>query len=168
MASGCTACIFNYIFNAVKLLWPFNQQAAFWTRRYGSSVPTDTTMQILGKRKDIWIVRVQKDRIAGDMVAFITDTDLYITDLCVQIALQVPALCCSKIKKLQTPRGMASTQVLITSPRMAAAVIERCAPSSWNIFLRLVSSSCKKEGRALRTTTVMLVYPLATSRLKFP
>ena len=26
--------------------------------------------------------------LAGDMVPFITDTDLYITDLCVQIAVQ--------------------------------------------------------------------------------
>jgi len=59
-------------------------------KKYGSSIPTDTTMQIL-----------------GDMVAFITDTDLYITDLCVQIAVQV----------------------LVTSPCMAAAVIERCVPA---------------------------------------
>ena len=46
-------------------------------------------------------------QVLGDMVPFITDTDLYITDLCVQIAVQV----------------------LITSPRMAAAVIERCVPA---------------------------------------
>ncbi|CAJ1379573.1 unnamed protein product [Effrenium voratum] len=59
-------------------------------RKYGSAMPTDTTMQIL-----------------GDMVAFITYTDLYITDLCVQIAVQV----------------------LITSPRMAPTVIERCVPA---------------------------------------
>jgi len=59
-------------------------------KKYGSNMPSETTMQIL-----------------GDMVPFITDTDLYITDLCVQIAVQV----------------------LITSPRTAPQVIERCVPA---------------------------------------
>ncbi|CAE7627941.1 CAND1 [Symbiodinium pilosum] len=59
-------------------------------KKYGSGMPQETIMQIL-----------------GDMVPFITDTDLYITDLCVQIAVQV----------------------LATSPRMAPQVIERCVPA---------------------------------------
>ena len=73
--------------------------------RYGSSIPTDTTMQILGSlgtllwRLDFWSCSIlcwwnskrwtAPASVVGDMVAFITDTDLYITDLCVQIAVQV-------------------------------------------------------------------------------
>lgn len=59
-------------------------------KKYGGGMPSETIMQIL-----------------GDMVPFITDTDLYITDLCVQIAVQV----------------------LATSTRMAPQVIERCVPA---------------------------------------
>eukprot|EP00930_Biecheleria_cincta_P085975 TRINITY_DN75343_c0_g1_i1.p1 TRINITY_DN75343_c0_g1~~TRINITY_DN75343_c0_g1_i1.p1 ORF type:complete len:1277 (-),score=337.39 TRINITY_DN75343_c0_g1_i1:197-4027(-) len=59
-------------------------------RKYGGSMPNDTMLQIL-----------------GDKVPFITDTDLYITDLCVQIAVQA----------------------LDTAPHMAPAVIERCVPA---------------------------------------
>mmetsp|Transcript_3606 Transcript_3606/g.5600 ORF Transcript_3606/g.5600 Transcript_3606/m.5600 type:complete len:1280 (-) Transcript_3606:211-4050(-) len=59
-------------------------------RKYGTNMPQETLMQIL-----------------GDIVPFITDTDLYITDLCVQIAVQA----------------------LITAPQMAGVVIERCVPA---------------------------------------
>eukprot|EP00440_Ansanella_granifera_P031831 gb/GFBE01034542.1/.p1 GENE.gb/GFBE01034542.1/~~gb/GFBE01034542.1/.p1 ORF type:complete len:1280 (+),score=324.01 gb/GFBE01034542.1/:1-3840(+) len=59
-------------------------------RKYGDSMPNETMMQIL-----------------GDIVPFITDTDLYITDLCVQIAVQA----------------------LMTAPQMAPTVIERCVPA---------------------------------------
>eukprot|EP00931_Biecheleriopsis_adriatica_P101392 TRINITY_DN76542_c0_g1_i1.p1 TRINITY_DN76542_c0_g1~~TRINITY_DN76542_c0_g1_i1.p1 ORF type:complete len:1272 (-),score=340.55 TRINITY_DN76542_c0_g1_i1:76-3891(-) len=63
-------------------------------RKYGSSMPNDTLMQIL-----------------GDIVPFITDTDLYITDLCVQIAVQV----------------------LSSAPQMAPAVVERCVPAALTV-----------------------------------
>lgn len=58
--------------------------------KYGTAMPRDTTMQIL-----------------TDIVPFITDTDLYITDLCVQVA----------------------NEVLDSSPAVAPAVIEKCVPA---------------------------------------
>ena len=121
--------------------------------RYGSSIPTDTTMQILGKTsrqvesffmKTAAIEALHGDpsrcalmirfvylsnAASGDMVAFITDTDLYITDLCVQIAVQVRPADSSRqgiIVFLFELCLHSSGQVLVTSPRMAAAVIERC------------------------------------------
>jgi cullin-associated NEDD8-dissociated protein 1 len=63
-------------------------------KKYGSSMPKETIMQIL-----------------GDIVPFITDTDLYITDLCVQVAVQV----------------------LNTAPQTAPAVIEKCVPPVLNV-----------------------------------
>ncbi|CAK0901802.1 unnamed protein product, partial [Prorocentrum cordatum] len=58
--------------------------------KYGTAIPRDTTMQIL-----------------TDIVPFITDTDLYITDLCVQVAVQV----------------------LDSAPAVAPAVVEKCVPA---------------------------------------
>mmetsp|Transcript_77181 Transcript_77181/g.213364 ORF Transcript_77181/g.213364 Transcript_77181/m.213364 type:complete len:1277 (-) Transcript_77181:133-3963(-) len=63
-------------------------------KKYGSSMPMETMMQI-----------------TGDVVPFITDTDLYITDLCVQVAIQV----------------------LENSPTMAPVAIERCVPAVLNV-----------------------------------
>ena len=124
-------------------------------RRYGSNIPTDTTMQILGKTSRqqvesffmktaasealhgdrsgcalmIWFVYLS-NAASGDMVAFITDTDLYITDLCVQIAVQVRPADSSRqgiiVCLIELCLHSSNGQVLVTSPRMAAAVIERC------------------------------------------
>jgi len=63
-------------------------------KKYGSSMPNETTMQIV-----------------GDIVPFITDTDLYITDLCVQVAIQV----------------------LENAPQMAPVVAEKCVPAVLNV-----------------------------------
>lgn len=59
-------------------------------RKYGGGMPAETSMQIL-----------------TDITPFITDTDLYITDLCVQVAVQV----------------------LDTQPRMAASVVGKVVPA---------------------------------------
>mmetsp|Transcript_75753 Transcript_75753/g.190487 ORF Transcript_75753/g.190487 Transcript_75753/m.190487 type:complete len:1276 (-) Transcript_75753:95-3922(-) len=59
-------------------------------RKYGGGMPQPTMMQIL-----------------GDIVPFLTDTDLYITDLCVQVAVQS----------------------LQTAPQMAPVVVEKCVPA---------------------------------------
>jgi len=63
-------------------------------KKYGASMPIETMMQIL-----------------SDIVPFIIDTDLYITDLCVQVAVQV----------------------LDNAPQMAPAVIEKCVPAVLNV-----------------------------------
>mmetsp|Transcript_8430 Transcript_8430/g.22915 ORF Transcript_8430/g.22915 Transcript_8430/m.22915 type:complete len:1277 (-) Transcript_8430:93-3923(-) len=63
-------------------------------KKYGASMPMETMMQIV-----------------GDIVPFITDTDLYITDLCVQVAIQV----------------------LDNSPQMAPVVVEKCVPAVLNV-----------------------------------
>lgn len=62
-------------------------------KKYGTFMPKDTRMQIL-----------------TDIVPFITDTDLYITELCVQVA----------------------DEILQTSD-MAAAVVEKCVPAVLNV-----------------------------------
>mmetsp|Transcript_95411 Transcript_95411/g.199626 ORF Transcript_95411/g.199626 Transcript_95411/m.199626 type:complete len:1263 (-) Transcript_95411:119-3907(-) len=59
-------------------------------RKCGQDVPQETTEQIV-----------------SDIVPFITDTDLYITDLCVQVAVQT----------------------LITSPQLAPTVATKCVPA---------------------------------------
>lgn len=59
-------------------------------RKYGSSMAQETTVQVL-----------------GDIVPFITDTDLYITDLCVQVAVQGLQAC----------------------PQLAPVVVEKCMPA---------------------------------------
>jgi len=59
-------------------------------KKYGSSMTTDTHMQI-----------------TTDIVPFITDTDLYITDLCVQVA----------------------DQILESAPQMAPAIVEKDLPA---------------------------------------
>jgi len=74
-------------------------------RKYGSAIPTETMMHIL-----------------TDIVPFITDTDLYITDLCVQVA----------------------SQVLQASPQMAPAVVDRCV-----LPVLLVCRSSLLQGSAL-------------------
>lgn len=58
--------------------------------KYGSQMPMETRMQIL-----------------TDIVPFITDTDLFITELCVQVA----------------------DKVLENSPQLAPAVVEKCVPA---------------------------------------
>jgi len=63
-------------------------------RKYGANMPPETRMQIV-----------------GDIVPFITDTDLYITELCVQVA----------------------GEILETAPSMAPAVIEKCVPAVLNV-----------------------------------
>jgi len=81
-------------------------------KKYGASMPTETMMQIV-----------------GDIVPFITDTDLYITDLCVQVAIQV----------------------LENSPQMAPAVVEKCVPA--------VLSVCRSpllQGSALDSILLFL------------
>jgi len=76
----------------------FRQQCldalAHLVQKYGANMPVETHMQIL-----------------GDIVPFITDTDLYITDLCVQVV----------------------DQILETSPQMAPAVVEKCVPAVLNV-----------------------------------
>jgi len=62
-------------------------------KKYGALMPKETRMQIL-----------------GDIVPFITDSDLYITELCVQVA----------------------DEILQTSD-MAPAVIEKCIPAVLNV-----------------------------------
>jgi cullin-associated NEDD8-dissociated protein 1 len=59
-------------------------------KKYGASMPVETHMQIV-----------------TDIVPFITDTDLYITDLCGQVA----------------------DQVLETSPQMAPVIVEKVVPA---------------------------------------
>mmetsp|Transcript_22006 Transcript_22006/g.62883 ORF Transcript_22006/g.62883 Transcript_22006/m.62883 type:complete len:1274 (-) Transcript_22006:103-3924(-) len=81
-------------------------------RKYGSNMPPDTTMQIL-----------------TDIVPFVTDTDLYITDLCVQVAVQV----------------------LQTSPQMAPVVVERCVPA-----VLIVCRSPLLQGSALDSILLFL------------
>jgi len=63
-------------------------------KKYGTSVAPETMQQIV-----------------GDIVPFITDTDLYITDLCVQVAIQV----------------------LANAPALAPTVIEKCVPAVLNV-----------------------------------
>eukprot|EP00928_Gymnodinium_smaydae_P021607 TRINITY_DN18454_c0_g1_i2.p1 TRINITY_DN18454_c0_g1~~TRINITY_DN18454_c0_g1_i2.p1 ORF type:complete len:1278 (+),score=348.29 TRINITY_DN18454_c0_g1_i2:74-3907(+) len=62
--------------------------------KYGSAVSPDTLRQVL-----------------LDIVPFITETDLYITDLCVQVA----------------------DRVLDASPAMAPVIVERCLPAVLNV-----------------------------------
>eukprot|EP00441_Pelagodinium_beii_P034026 CAMPEP_0197642028 /NCGR_PEP_ID=MMETSP1338-20131121/15800_1 /TAXON_ID=43686 ORGANISM="Pelagodinium beii, Strain RCC1491" /NCGR_SAMPLE_ID=MMETSP1338 /ASSEMBLY_ACC=CAM_ASM_000754 /LENGTH=1271 /DNA_ID=CAMNT_0043215093 /DNA_START=14 /DNA_END=3826 /DNA_ORIENTATION=+ len=59
-------------------------------RKYGGNMPNDTLTQIL-----------------SDIEPYITDTDLYITDLCVQIAVQA----------------------LTTAPQVAPTVVQKCVPA---------------------------------------
>jgi len=59
-------------------------------KKYGASMPLETHMQVI-----------------ADIVPFITDTDLYITDLCVQVA----------------------DQTLESSPQMAAAIVQKVVPA---------------------------------------
>lgn len=63
-------------------------------QKYGAHMPPETHMQIL-----------------GDIVPFITDTDLYITDLCVQVA----------------------DQVLENASQVAPVVVEKCVPAVLNV-----------------------------------
>jgi len=63
-------------------------------KKYGGNMPNETHMQIL-----------------TDIVPFITDTDLYITDLCVQVA----------------------DQVLEHAPHTASAVVDKCVPAVLNV-----------------------------------
>mmetsp|Transcript_74560 Transcript_74560/g.230433 ORF Transcript_74560/g.230433 Transcript_74560/m.230433 type:complete len:1277 (+) Transcript_74560:76-3906(+) len=81
-------------------------------KKYGSSMPMETMMQI-----------------TGDIVPFITDTDLYITDLCVQVAIQV----------------------LESSPQMAPVVIEKCVPA-----VLVVCRSPLLQGSALDSILLFL------------
>lgn len=76
-------------------------------RKYGKNVPQETTMQIL-----------------GDIVPFITDTDLYITDLCVQVAVQA----------------------LAAQPQLAPVVVQKCVPAVLN-----VCRSALLQGSALES-----------------
>jgi cullin-associated NEDD8-dissociated protein 1 len=62
-------------------------------KKYGSHMPVETRMQIL-----------------TDIVPFVTDTDLYITELCVQVADQI-----------------------LETTGMAPAVIEKCVPAVMNV-----------------------------------
>eukprot|EP00929_Paragymnodinium_shiwhaense_P075115 TRINITY_DN3840_c0_g2_i1.p1 TRINITY_DN3840_c0_g2~~TRINITY_DN3840_c0_g2_i1.p1 ORF type:complete len:1278 (-),score=399.72 TRINITY_DN3840_c0_g2_i1:105-3938(-) len=59
-------------------------------KKYGSAIPLETHMQIV-----------------TDIVPFITDSDLYITDLCVQVA----------------------DQVLESAPQMAPNIVDKCVPA---------------------------------------
>jgi len=81
-------------------------------KKYGSSMPMETMMQIV-----------------VDVVPFITDTDLYITDLCVQVAIQV----------------------LENSPQMAPVVIEKCVPA-----VLIVCRSPLLQGSALDSILLFL------------
>ena len=97
--------------------------------RYGGGMPNETMMQILGHSAMIvekGCLTARRMSMPGDMVPFITDTDLYITDLCVQIAVQ--ACMAGFIRVALARRWRWGGQVLATSPRMAPQVIERCVP----------------------------------------
>jgi len=76
----------------------FRQQCldalVYLIKKYGKSMPNETHMQIL-----------------SDVTPFVTDTDLYITDLCVQVV----------------------DQILENAPQMAPAVIEKCEPAVLNV-----------------------------------
>lgn len=79
-------------------------------------------------------------QILGEIVAFITDTDLYITDLCVQIAVQT----------------------LDTNPQMGGVVIERCVPA-----VLTVCRSPLLQGSAL-DSILKFLSKVATYRAECP